>query len=99
MKAWIDLIFGMYVYHIEYKKPNVLGGGQRSFRGQFMYLFENSQKASPLTNSNKYSMKFGHGNRLVLGSDMMFKYVFIWDYLNVSLITYNIVIDHVNTFR
>ena len=36
-EAWTDLIFGMLMYLIEYKKPIVFGGGQRSFgiiRGQ-----------------------------------------------------------------
>ncbi|PIK54219.1 putative four-jointed box protein 1 isoform X1 [Apostichopus japonicus] len=28
--AWTDRIFDMLLYHIEYKKPNVLGGGQWS---------------------------------------------------------------------
>ena len=30
-EAWTDLIFSMWVYHIEYKNPIVFGVGQRSF--------------------------------------------------------------------
>ena len=36
-EARADLIFGVLMFHIEYKKPIVFGGGQRSFgvnRGQ-----------------------------------------------------------------
>ena len=38
-EAQTVLIFGMLVYHIEYKKPIVFGGGQMSFgvnRGQIV---------------------------------------------------------------
>ena len=30
-EAWTNLIFGMYMYPIEYKKPIGFGGGQRPF--------------------------------------------------------------------
>ena len=30
-ETWTNLIFGVLVYHIEYKKPIVFGRGQRSF--------------------------------------------------------------------
>ena len=52
----VNMIFRSYIWYVGVphwvKKPIVFGGGQRSFRGQFGSLFENSQKASPLTNSN-----------------------------------------------
>ena len=38
-ETWTDLLFSMLVYLIEYKKPIVFGGGQRSFevnRGQIV---------------------------------------------------------------
>ena len=57
-EAWTDLIFGISVYHIEYKNPIVFGGGQRSFG-------VNGSKCINLVNTISQKWKLGQVSYLI----------------------------------